>query len=797
MQNFLISKSLLLCVFSFIFSNVILAKNSIVDSTKVQNVPAITVTTTKATERISPVPFNNIERSEIKDKSLIKDLPSLLGELPSIVTFSEGGMGIGYTNLIMRGFDQRRIAVMINGVPQNDPEDHNVYWINFSDINESLENIQVQRGAGLADYGAAAIGGSINLTTSNFVNNPGFRLSTGNGWQSFASDNTNNSAMSKFKFEYSSGLVDGKYAFYGKLGRINSLGYRDQSWANLNNYFLSAVRFDDNLTTQVNAYGGSQDDGLSYMGVPKSYTYNDTLRRANYSYFSYDSTGKNLKYITKRNSNEIEQFSQPHFEILNDYKASNNISFKSTLFFYSSEGYFDYAGGDLSASSLHIDSLNGYPNAKDVTNTLIRGYVSNKQGGWIPKITWKHDNGELTAGIEMRWHRSSHWGKLKFGQDLPAYFDSEFKFYSYEGVRDIYSAFIKEQYKLSDNLFLSGDLQIVNQRYAIRNEKAGNNFTSYTDFSGNKVGTNGANIFDINYTFFNPRAGLNWNIDEHQNIFTSFAITSREPRMLNLYYAENVHYGSTPSFENKLVNGQTVYNFSNPISKPETMTDLELGYTFKKSNFIFQANGYLMQYKDELVKNGGIDLFGNPIDVNAPKTRHYGLELQLSYLLNMDSFGKLKLSTNTTFSKNEILEMNYNFKTSDTTNSTISLKGNNIAGFPEFMLGFGINYSVQDFNLYLNGKYLGAMKTDNLGNLQNSNMYVLNTLGYADNNLDPYFLLNATLNYKFKNILDFKEIKIFGQVNNLLNRRFAAYAIGKEFFPAAERNIYLGIEFGL
>ena len=65
--------------------------------------------------------------------------------------------------MTLRGFDQRRVSVMINGVPQNDPEDHNVYWVNFPDLASSLQDIQVQRGAGSAFYGPAAIGGSSSV----------------------------------------------------------------------------------------------------------------------------------------------------------------------------------------------------------------------------------------------------------------------------------------------------------------------------------------------------------------------------------------------------------------------------------------------------------------------------------------------------------------------------------------------------------------------------------------------------------------------------------------------------------
>ena len=134
----------------------------------------VTVTAARAIERETPVTFSNITRKELDDRYTIQDMPKLLSELPSINTYDETGNGIGYSYITMRGFDQRRIAVMINGIPQNDPEDHNVYWVNFPDLASSLEDIQVQRGAGSAFYGPAAIGGSINLVTNRFNPEPAF-----------------------------------------------------------------------------------------------------------------------------------------------------------------------------------------------------------------------------------------------------------------------------------------------------------------------------------------------------------------------------------------------------------------------------------------------------------------------------------------------------------------------------------------------------------------------------------------------------------------------------------------------
>jgi len=252
-----------------IFNTPLIAKDSKPDSVKMYKIPSVTVTADRAEEGKSPVPFSNLTKAEIEKTYTFEDLPEMLTELPSIISYSESGNNIGYSYLTMRGFSQHRIAVFVNGIPQNDPEDHGVYWIDMPDIASNVDNIQVQRGAGMVNYGAASIGGSINLTTSNFVNKRGINVYSGIGFQEYGANGTTyQPTMSKYSIEMSSGMVD-NYAVYGRLSRINSDGYRDNMWAELNSYFFSAVRFDDNFTTQINVFGGPLSDGLGYTGLPK------------------------------------------------------------------------------------------------------------------------------------------------------------------------------------------------------------------------------------------------------------------------------------------------------------------------------------------------------------------------------------------------------------------------------------------------------------------------------------------------------------------------------------------------
>lgn len=755
--------------------------------------PSVTVTTTRAEERKNPVPFAEIDKAEITRHYTGRDLPQLLSELPSVMVFSEGGNGYGYSNLSLRGFHQRRISVMVNGIPQNDPEDHNMYWINMPDITSSLSSIQVQRGAGMAGYGSAAIGGSINLTTSNFAKERGALLTTGAAFQTFGENDEIRHNATKYSLEVSSGMVD-NYAVYGRLSTINSFGYRADSWSKMQSYFLGFARFDDHFSTQINVFGGPVADALAYTGLPKSYIGDESLRRMNYNYWDYDSTGKNVNWTTSRRAREIENFSQPHYEMLNDWQVRDNITIKSSIFYYSGEGFFDFDGtGWTDASTYQLNEANGYPNASDPQNPIIRAFVQNRHGGWIPRVVWEHENGELTAGLELRWHRSDHWGKLQYAENLPSNYDPDFKFYQYNGERDIYSAFVRETYAINRDLLLNAELQVVSQSYRINNEKTGKFYKSYLTTDGKTVG-NGDDLFDINYIFLNPRLGLNYNLDKEQNVYGSLAYTSREPRMCNLYDASSSYSGSVPLFECDTVGGVVRYDFSKPLVNPEKMLNFELGYNYISDRYRFSANGYWMEYFDELVKSGQVDIFGMPIDGNAPRTRHIGLELSgTAKVFDSPSWGTVEISANTTISTNKIIDFDYIADDG----SKISLKDNAIAGFPDFMANVRLSYINGGFYASLLTRSVGESRTDNFGEMITKTPSLISELGYADNKLDAYTVCNLDLSYSMNDILSFQNIKVQAQVINLFNKLYAAGAEGKEFFVAAERSFYFGLQFGI
>ena len=174
--------------------------------------PSIEVTTTRPSARGSAVAFTRLEGDEVREKYWAQDVPMLLAETPGVHAYSDAGNGIGYSYVKVRGFNQRRVAVTINGVPLNDPMSHEVYWVDHPDLLASARSVQVQRGVGSALYGASAVGGSINLETSG---TPGERrLAIESGAGSYGT--------TRFSVQGETGLLENRYAFSGRYSRIVS-----------------------------------------------------------------------------------------------------------------------------------------------------------------------------------------------------------------------------------------------------------------------------------------------------------------------------------------------------------------------------------------------------------------------------------------------------------------------------------------------------------------------------------------------------------------------------------------------
>lgn len=685
-------------------------------------IPEIIVNGTRAGEKGSSISFSNLSKLDIERLTVTRDIPSILNTLPSTSYYSESGTGIGYGYVRIRGFDQRRISVLINGVPQNDPEDHSVYWINIYDLANSLEDLQVQRGSSVSFYGPPAIGASINLVTNKPMVNPGVSFEAGIG-----SFNTK-----KYAINANSGIIGDRFMIRVRGSRVTSDGYRDWSWSEFWRYFVSASYFDDVQTISINAYGGPQEDGLAFYGISKSANSDETTRKYNYGATSRDR----------------EVLNQPQVSLVHDIKLGSNLWLKNTLFFLSGDGFFDFNANYGSSDYFRLDPSITIPN-----DVMMRAFVDNDQFGWLPSIEYKFPSGKLIAGGEARIHRSLHWGRIESGTGLPSDVTGERgnkRFYEYKAGKDIYSLYAGLQTKVSEKFDLIARVQAIFQQYKLYDEK----------FAGNE--------FSTPYFFLNPQIGISYSVNDKVSFYSSISLTRREPPLKNLYEAESASWGVVPQFEK---NADGSYDYKSPLVKPESLLNVELGSRFAFAGFNGSINLYYMNFENEIVPSGGLDVFGQPRVGNAAKTVHYGLEFEGFAQLPLG----LVLNFNGNISRNRFID----FTEYDGSGNPVSRNNNYIANAPEVILNGGLTYGGPLFYTSVSFNFTGTQYTDNSTGPDG--------IKVEEVTVDPFAVVNlsAGINYQVYGA----KLKFVVEINNLLDKKYLMNGFGWDnFFPAAGRN---------
>lgn len=717
--------------------------------------PPTTITATRARERETPVVFAALQRDEIEQRYATQDLPVLLSELPSSTYYSENGNGLGYNYLTIRGFDQRRISVLINGIPQNDPEDHNVYWLDFPDFASNIEDVQVQRGAGSAFYGPPAIGGSVNIVTRSLSPERLVSATVGRG-----SYDTR-----RYSASLNTGLLGGRYIFYARGSRLQSDGFRDRSWVDFWSYFLGAARQGERSVTRLNFYGGPIEDGLAYKGLPKFFIKDKSLRAKNFS--DWGAENGSLTYTVERRPDEIENFNQPHFELFHDYRVNDHLRLSNALFYVRGYGFFDYDGSWAPFAYFRLTREHGFeggdrPDTLFTNDLLIRAYVDNRQIGWLPQAVLAHGRGELTFGAELRRHRSLHWGRIQKGSGLPDGAIGGWRYYQYRGAKDIASFYAHENWQLRSNVNLMLDLQFAHLRYKLYEEK-------FIDTD-----------FEVPYNFFNPRLGMNYNASESVNFYANISRTNREPRLKNLYDAAEA---STPASWGAVlpqfgILPSGILNFDDPLVRPETLNDFEIGAGYRSSLLRFSLNVFFMDFQDEIISSGQLDRFGQPITGNAERTLHRGIEITGAIRLS----GALELSGNMMVSKNELKRYSeFEIPDGDSIAQEIKLDGNPIAGFPDFIANARVTFSQSGLSASLAMQSVGKQYTDNFKNEQNT--------------VDAYTVFNGYFGYRFGVGSPLAGLTLQVHAQNLFDKLYAMHGEGADFFPAAERQIFINVKY--
>ncbi len=342
-------------------------------------------------DKLTPITFQNLNLKDLKTKSTGQEPSFLLSETPSITNYSDAGNSQGYSYFRLRGIDQTRINMTLDGVPLNEPEDQGAYFSNYPDILNSVNKIQIQRGVGTSKNGVASYGGSVQLFSPNLYDST--KTTFGLGYGSFNS-------LRAFA-EYNSGVKNRK-ALYVRASQIYAEGYKYHSSNNSQSVFISSGLFYDKSTWKVNLLAGHQQNQLAWLGVSDSLI--ETDRKTN------------------ANKNERDQFTQCLAQLQNTWRPNNSSSVQSSVYYTFLKGNYDF-------------NLNGFLGLP-TTNELYNYAFQSNLFGFFSNYTFSTKQLNWTTGIHGNTYGRQHLGSEKTLGQL----------YTNTGYKNEVSVFTKADY---------------------------------------------------------------------------------------------------------------------------------------------------------------------------------------------------------------------------------------------------------------------------------------------------------------------------------------------------------------
>ncbi len=686
----------------------------------------VVISATRA-ERRSATAYVNIDKQEIEKANSGKDLPFLIEMTPSAAATSDAGHGIGYTGLWIRGSDPSRINVTINGVPVNDAESQLVFWVDLPDLSSSADNIQIQRGAGTSTNGAGAFGGSIHIQTNKLNDKP------------YGSINSSVGSFGTVKntLQGGTGLINNHFTFDVRLSSLRSDGYIDRASADMTSAFISHGYYGKKTTARLNIFTGKEITYQSWYGTPEARIRNDvqgmidfTVRNGLDSRDSLNllTAGRTYNFYTYKN--QVDNYKQDNYQLHLAHQFSPKLYGSLALHFTKGKGYYEEykKQSDLSHYGIE-DSLAQH--VIGAVNLVRRKWLDNDFYGMIYSMSYETSaNLKFTLGGAWNQYDGDHFGELIWAAYLPVD-EIPYRYYFNNGLKSDFNSFLKAVWS-KGAWSVYGDVQF---------RRTGYHF-SILDGRGNPA----ENDFD-EATFFNPKAGLSYNLNSHQRIYTSIAQAGKEPSRKD--YIDNPR-GQRPL--------------------PEHMTDVEAGYEYSSSDFTAAVNFYHMQYNNQLVLNGSINDVGEPVRINVKSSYRQGVELMASAhpVKWFRTYGNLTLSRNRVKSYFEIIP-DYD----DYSNDSLLLSNTPVSFSPEFIAAWSAETApIKRFIAGIQLKYTGKQFLDNTGSQTRM--------------LKAYHFFNAWASFNVK-INNNQQLELRCMVYNVTNRLNETNGYTYSYLYAGER----------
>jgi iron complex outermembrane receptor protein len=704
-------------LFSFFFFLFSFSQEAQKDTTKVNTLNDVIVSSVRAKDK-NPITFTNVRKQELAPRNLGQDIPVLLNYLPSVVTTTDAGNGIGYTYMRVRGADGSRINVTLNGVPFNDSESQGIFFVNLPDFASSLESIQLQRGVGTSTNGAGAFGASLNLQTKSFQEKAYAEISNSIG--SFASR--------KHTLAFGTGLRN-NFEMNARISNIASDGFIDRASTDMFGYFFNANYITDKSQIKFMAFGGKEKTYQAWYGIedPEKLQNDRTFNPAG----MYTDAFGNMQFY----DNETDNYWQNHFQLHWSEKWSDNWISNVAFHYTIGKGYFEQYKEDEELSDYNLPAFNG----NSISDLVRKRWLDNDFFGTTFSLNYKTAKTDLLFGGAANRYLGNHFGEVVWTQN---YIPNANRYYDNFGNKDDINFYTKASYNVTNKLNLFTDLQYRMVFYEATSVK----FSDVND----------------TFRFFNPKAGLSYQLNDKNSFYCYFGIANKEPRR--------------DDYENGSV-------------KPERLFDYELGWKYNTKKVKLSANTFYMNYKDQLVLTGALNDVGAPIFTNSGKSYRLGLEVESSIAIT----NKLILNPNVTLSQNK--NQDFYFQRDGVLQN---LGNTDIAFSPNFIFGNQLVFMpINNFQISFLSKFVSEQF---MGNIDSNR-----------SKLDAYFVNDLNVNYEWKLNKAIKSISFSALVNNIFNLEYesngyfytydddwsnpgsATTIEGTGYYPQAGINFLLGV----
>lgn len=530
----------------------------------------VLVNVVRATEK-TPVSYNNLTNEELKNRNLGQDIPAMINFMPSVVTTSDTGNGIGYAGIRVRGTDATRVNVTINGIPYNDSESHNTFWVNLPDLVSSVENIQLQRGVGTSTNGSGAFGASLNLLTDATKNKASVEIANTVG-----SYNTR-----KHSLKFTTGkIADSNFELSGRLSNIKSDGYIDRAWVDMKSYFLQGTYSDDTTLIKALVFGGDQKTYQAWNGLEDEKKLTDD-RTYNVAGEMYDDAGNLIGFY----NNETDNYKQDLYQLHWNERLNNNWNTNIALHYTKGKGYYENYKGNQKLSNYGISPIVMGNDTIKRTDLVRQKWLDNHFFGTIFSVNYKNYAWNVIFGGGWNKYTGDHFGNVLWMKKAPTQ-SYPIQYYFDTSEKTDLNFFAKANYQINNRWNIFADLQYRTVNYQANGQETG--------------------LVDDTFKFFNPKAGITFSINEYNSLYASYARANREPN-------------------------RNDYKEGNP--KPETLNDFELGWRYKTDIFKLNVNAYYMRYYNQLVLTGALNDVGAPIRENSGNSYRAGLEVEYGIVL--------------------------------------------------------------------------------------------------------------------------------------------------------------------